>query len=286
MISKRLSALGACALLGFGLALIPATGRAQEPAYGAGIVVDGQIGDWDLNSDFFSDMFNAGRNTPNWPGFAVLSKLYLRYDCSTNQLCALVLDEPGGGEPDADPSEAWIKLYGIGWANGKLIDGNGGGNTTPRSFAWVFDDGALVGYEACARLDAGLYADFEAHLNVDGATSSTGKYAQGNAIPLFVDCDGRTVDASERPLELALGQNYPNPFNPTTTIEFSLDATAPAKLAVYDLNGREVLSLVDGLLAAGPHRLLVDGSRLSSGVYVYRLDADGRSASKKLVLVK
>ena len=280
---RTLSILATCLLIG--VAALPA--RAQLTATGGGIVVDGAIGDWDLEADYFADMFNAGRNNPGWPGYAVLSTLYLRYDCETGLLCALVLDDTSDDlTPELSPDDAWMKLYGNGWANNKLIDGDGGGNTEPRAFAWVFDDGVLVGYEACAALDQGFYGEFEAHLNIGGATSSTGKHAQGYDIPLEINCERETSDAAELPQSVELEQNYPNPFNPTTTIGFRLDGTAEVRLAVYDLLGREVATLAEGLRAAGPHRVTFDAAGLAAGVYVYRLEAEGRVESKRLTLVK
>jgi hypothetical protein len=161
-----------------GLLLTPLSARALEPAYGPGIVVDGNPSDWNLAEDYFADMFNAGRNQPSWPGFAVLSTLYLRYDCEAQMLYALVLDVEDDGElVNPSAGDAWLKLYGVGLPGDKLIDGNGDGGTTPRAFSWVYavpgdPNSMLRGYEACAQLDEGLYTDFEAHLNVDGATSS------------------------------------------------------------------------------------------------------------------
>jgi hypothetical protein len=279
--------------LALGLAvLLPIRGAAQEPATGGGIVVDGNPADWDLADDFFADLYNAGRPTPDWPGFAVLAKLYLRYDCDSGLLHALVLDEPGGGLPDADPDEAWIKIYGLGWAGNKLIDGDGNGNTSPRSFEWVHlipgdPNSPVIGYEASAWLEEGAYSHFEAHLNIDGDTASTGKHAQGHAISLAVTCErDDTVAADEQPQAFRLHPNYPNPFNPSTTIAFTVAETGWLRLLVVDLQGREVATLADGLFAAGDHALTFDATGLASGVYVYRLEAEGLSRSRKLTLVK
>ena len=263
-----------------------------EPAYGAGIVVDGDPGEWNLASDFFADMYNAGRPTPNWPGFAVLSKLYLRYDCDSHVLYALVLDESADGLPAIQsPGDAWIKIYGNGWANNKLIDGTGDGNTSPRSFQWVYQtpgnpNSPLVGYEACAQLDAGLYASFEAHLNVAGNTSSTGRYSQGYAIPLLTHCVPGIVGADETPLAFALSPAHPNPFNPETLLTVALPETGVATLKVFDLSGREVATLMNGLSAAGTHELRFQAGALPSGVYFAVLRAGTFSATQKLLLVK
>ena len=82
-------------------------------------------------------------------------------------------------------------------------------------------------------------------------------------------------------------QNYPNPFNPRTMIRFTLPRTSRVTLRVYDLLGREIATLVDReSLAAGTHDVSFDASHLSSGVYFYRLQADGIARTRQMVLVK
>jgi cytochrome c peroxidase len=83
-----------------------------------------------------------------------------------------------------------------------------------------------------------------------------------------------------------LFQNSPNPFNPTTSIAFELAGQGFTTLKVYDLLGREVVTLVSGPLDAGNHVVTFDASRLASGVYVYRLESNGFTAVKKLVVAK
>jgi hypothetical protein len=88
-----------------------------------------------------------------------------------------------------------------------------------------------------------------------------------------------------RPLELSLSV-YPNPFNPTTMIAFSLPRTERITLTVYDVTGREVQVLEDGVQNAGDYRITFDGSGLSSGIYFARLDAGSFSQTQKLMLLK
>jgi len=80
--------------------------------------------------------------------------------------------------------------------------------------------------------------------------------------------------------------SYPNPFNPSTTIAFDLPKAGHISLRVFDLLGREVAVLKDGLVEAGSHRVIFDGSGLASGIYFARLDAAGFSQTKKLMLLK
>ena len=88
------------------------------------------------------------------------------------------------------------------------------------------------------------------------------------------------------PLTYALGQNYPNPFNPSTSISYQLKSAGQVKLSVFDILGREVAVLVDGMQTAGAHEARFDGSGLASGVYIYRLQAGTFVEQKKMVLEK
>jgi len=98
-------------------------------------------------------------------------------------------------------------------------------------------------------------------------------------------------DPGELPGTLVLGGNYPNPFNPTTTVLVDLPESADVGLEVFDLLGRRVLRVSAGWLAAGEGRTVaVDAGALASGVYLYRLRAEGAShvwsATGRMTLVK
>jgi DNA-binding beta-propeller fold protein YncE len=79
---------------------------------------------------------------------------------------------------------------------------------------------------------------------------------------------------------------YPNPFNSTTTLQLDLPRDIRARLVVYDVLGREVSVLNDGLMSAGSHVVRFDANKLSSGNYFVRLDAANASQIQKLILVK
>ena len=94
-------------------------------------------------------------------------------------------------------------------------------------------------------------------------------------------------DPAAIPAHFALEQNYPNPFNPTTTIAFALPESAPVRLTIFDLNGRQVAELLNRELPAGRYEIPFDASGLASGVYLYRFTA-GRKFSQvhKMMLIK
>jgi hypothetical protein len=88
------------------------------------------------------------------------------------------------------------------------------------------------------------------------------------------------------PTKFELSQNYPNPFNPTTTINFSVPASSFVTIKVYDILGREIASLVNEQKAAGSYDVQFNGNNLSSGVYLYRMQAGSFVQTRKLMLMK
>jgi hypothetical protein len=93
------------------------------------------------------------------------------------------------------------------------------------------------------------------------------------------------------PLGVSLGQNFPNPFNPSTFIRYSVPVTAPARLDVYDVHGKHVRRLVDGVRGPGIYEVEWDGRNedgegMASGVYFYRFEALGDVQRNKMLLLK
>ena len=92
------------------------------------------------------------------------------------------------------------------------------------------------------------------------------------------------------PTVYSISQNYPNPFNPSTKIDFELPYDSKVSILLYDISGREVGKLVNEQLTAGYHNVQFNGSNLASGMYFYRINANGGSqnfiSTKKMVLIK
>ncbi|HKB86818.1 MAG TPA: YCF48-related protein [Ignavibacteriaceae bacterium] len=108
-----------------------------------------------------------------------------------------------------------------------------------------------------------------------------------------VDYDGslnysstESVIYEPKPNDFALDQNYPNPFNPATSIKFSMPEGAHVKLTVYDLLGNEVETLLDQYKPAGTYSVKFNGSELTSGIYIYRLQAGDFVSTKRMALIK
>lgn len=139
---------------------------------------------------------------------------------------------------------------------------------------------------------------------INGTTSQTYSYTDASAINgtvysytlVAVDIYGgrrelRTLSATPTVSvgtvsEYALNQNFPNPFNPTTSISFDVKETGFVTLKVYNMVGQEVATLVHSSMAQGRHSVNFDASSLPSGLYLYRMDTNGYSATKKMLLMK
>lgn len=91
---------------------------------------------------------------------------------------------------------------------------------------------------------------------------------------------------SDLPASFQLLPNYPNPFNPSTRIQFEVPSTSPVRIEVFDILGRSIRVLADGLYSAGTHSLEFDARDLPSGLYVYRLSTPNAVQSRTMQLLK
>jgi hypothetical protein len=88
------------------------------------------------------------------------------------------------------------------------------------------------------------------------------------------------------PEHYTLEQNFPNPFNPSTEIRYFLPENSYVQVSVYDLNGRKISDLVQAQQSAGMYTVKLDGSNMSSGIYIYTLNAGRTQLTKKMILLK
>lgn len=112
------------------------------------------------------------------------------------------------------------------------------------------------------------------------ATHGNGAYEIDLAQLSSTDENGNIIEG------FRLEQNYPNPFNPGTTIQYQVDASSEILLQVFDIQGRLVETLEQGVKAPGLYQVQFDGSNLASGTYLYRLSIGDQVLSKKMQLVK
>lgn len=120
-------------------------------------------------------------------------------------------------------------------------------------------------------------------------TANTGKYLYRLK---QIDNDGaysysKVVEVEfNRVTEYSLSQNYPNPFNPITTISFTLPLSGNVKLTIFNLLGQEIKTLTNGFKEAGIYTFNFDAKNLNSGIYLYKIEANGFTQTRKMTLVK
>jgi hypothetical protein len=127
---------------------------------------------------------------------------------------------------------------------------------------------------------------FDAASNFVGAFGKV-NWAEGwSSLIIATPTSVKEIKNTSIPDSYELSQNYPNPFNPSTIISFSLPKEGNVKLGVYNLLGQEVASLVDGFREAGSYNINWNASKLSSGIYIYRIESNSFSVTKKMALLK
>lgn len=148
------------------------------------------------------------------------------------------------------------------------------------------------------------YSEYETIAFIDGNGTKTGAtgYSYSDIVNTTgqyfyrlrqVDFDGTfefsneiMVDVTVIPGEFMLAQNFPNPFNPSTEITFSIDKTGFVTLNVYNILGEKVAELVNGIKEAGVYSVNFDAKDLTTGTYIYSLQSENQTISKKMVLIK
>lgn len=119
----------------------------------------------------------------------------------------------------------------------------------------------------------------------DGMTAYVGEFnLAAPAIQRFTKME--TAVSRDPDALFALRQNQPNPFSGSTEIEFTLDQAATVSLRVFDAMGREVATLADGPMTAGPHSVTFTPSGLAAGVYLYTLNVEGTVSSRRMMVVR
>ena len=175
------------------------------------------------------------------------------------------------------------------FAIGPLLEENaikvGPGSNTGAGMA-TLDSATVYGYDPAftdaPNGDLTLLASSEiCGLGSDGCALGDLRWAT-NCPAVFVDESGR----SRITQEFSLTQNYPNPFNPVTTIRYYIEKKAVVKLQIFDITGSLVETLVKGERPPGEYSVTWNASHVASGLYFYKIVADGKSLTRKMVLLK
>jgi hypothetical protein len=130
------------------------------------------------------------------------------------------------------------------------------------------------------------YHDLSTACSYTGFTAPTAQTARVNTCFVIAPFTGINPISNTIPTVYSLSQNYPNPFNPVTKINFALPKQGFVTLKIYDVLGREVRTLVNEVKSAGQFSVDFNASEFSSGVYFYRLESNGFSDIKRMMLIK
>ncbi len=124
------------------------------------------------------------------------------------------------------------------------------------------------------------------YLNVHSSTAAGGELRANLKVGSGIATSVGFQNSSALPEKFTLEQNYPNPFNPATVIQYQIPMNGKVTLTVFDVIGREVVTLVNEVKEAGYHSAIFNGSSLSSGMYFARLQYDNKYQLKKMLLIK
>ena len=134
-------------------------------------------------------------------------------------------------------------------------------------------------------LDAGANRVFYYAIAV-GSNETEMMDNMNQAVQTYYSITSVEADNNSVPNEFILEQNYPNPFNPSTNIKFAIPSGSDVRLKIFNTLGEEVIELINEYLDAGTYTYKFDASNLTSGIYIYSLQADGKQISNKMTLLK
>ncbi len=227
----------------------------------------------------------------------------LHYHSNNGTLGPYVLDTNTAFKDLVIESSAWQPNTGLLWVSSGNVT-SGMPNPPYRGYAWYgFDmtdrSNPVLKDSILWNEDTGVPGDSIKNdprprgiaFSPTGDTAYVGAFnvSGPGAIQMFTFAGSNAINElpPSVPTQYSLSQNYPNPFNPTTKIDYTLKAASKVTLAVYDVLGREVATLVNVYQPAGLHSVSFDASRLSSGIYIYTLKtSNGITITKKMVLMK
>lgn len=151
-------------------------------------------------------------------------------------------------------------------------------------YIWSGDDG----YYSICDLPEGEYDIGYSHADYRDTTIANIAVVDGVDTRQDVQLDVATsIDTGDiLPSAFTISQNYPNPFNATTTISYSLVKDTDVAINIYDILGKKVATLVDCYQNAGKHQITWNASEVSSGMYFYKISADGETYQKAMLLLK
>jgi len=204
--------------------------------------------------------------------------LYKIVDSTSENMSDKINGKRGANAYGAEMAVAWNDLYGLGV--GLLPPG------VELKVVAVIAGGLNYGAGDSAPDNPDVNGNAGPDSLINLAVIQPDKNGDGLPDPTLFITDLKEQQGGELPKKYALEQNFPNPFNPSTVIRFSLPEASPVKLKVFDLLGREILTILDEERGAGVWTVTVDMSQFSSGIYLYQLVTPKFNEVKKMLLLK
>lgn len=247
------------------------------------MATDVEVGDWDGNA------------TPD-----ILVSFDRESGTGDLRDVALFSNDGDGDFTDSDVHQVWERTRRLKLAD---LDGDGdldlilGGNSVTVNDGFqvlVNDGGSVASVVNLSDVAVDIFGVDAGDVNGDGTVEIVATDRDRESLLLLLgdfttDVAGR--DTEPMPSGYALFQNYPNPFNPSTRIAFALPEPGQVSLEIYNVLGQKVRTLISEALPAGSHHVVWDalddqGLRVTSGVYVYRLQARDHVEAKKMILLE
>jgi Zn-dependent metalloprotease len=250
--------------------------RIMYDAYNTAIVTGGDtLGYWDINTVRLEDGSVARLFAAQARGINIGNPVFASN--SDNIIALDRMDENG---------QVLVLAVNLNTGDAGIVTNNYSSLGSP---AFSTDDGKM--YYHYIDESTLTYEIWSVDLAADGITGSGNDKGEiENAVyPLAFAIGTRPTDvpaAAVLPSIILLDQNYPNPFNPGTEIRFQVSQESKLVLKVYDLLGREIATVAEGVFSPGVHTVRFDASGLSSGVYLYRLEGEGSIQTRRMMLVK
>lgn len=286
-------------------AAITNTGTIHVVANGYGLVFSGQTENDSAIANSFPVLY-WNSNTNTWKSIS---------DPTIDNLEYLGVGYPGNGIgqsfPSISVSEDGNVLYAV-WTGPEITDGNidtanGGLIWSDLYHAWSFNGGNTWTYGGVLAGEKNVSENFghaAQHLRKDGTDYVADiVYLKDLSAGGFVFSEGTSTlnpimyktykltptdvnDVNPIVNSFSLEQNYPNPFNPNTTIKYTIPEKDFVTIKIYDVLGKEVASLVNTIKDAGSYNVEFNAKNLSSGIYLYSIQAGKYNATKKMILMK
>jgi hypothetical protein len=247
----------------------------------------------DFNADGYDDLYASGAGSGDTTCFVFFGGPLM------DTIPDITIEKPvkvahSAGDINHDGYNDLITSYALSFSTMGDVTFYFGGPDADNVWDVQINNNDVPGYQDYFGQDCTGLGDFNGDGIDDFAFSAIDAWSVGHVFIFTGWDDPASVPYEYEPIlpnDLSLSQNYPNPFNMSTTIEFGLPSRSRATLTIYNILGERLRTLISDILPAGTYRLSWNGldesgEPVASGVYLYTLDTEDRSESRKLLLLK